>query len=161
MMQYYLKNVKCQASSPSSPDCKCWHNVGTGPFSKARVNDEGSEERLQWRLGPDVIGYSQPSECDEEGKLKPASRYICELALWGQKLKIRTIALEAELKLNDEVDTDCRNLLCEERDAAERVRDIYRDELRNIANANPRNWEDPSDFKAWAQSRALFILGDK
>lgn len=27
-------------------------------------------------------------------------------------------------------------------------------ELQNIANANTRDWDDPSDFKAWAQSRA-------
>ena len=27
-------------------------------------------------------------------------------------------------------------------------------ELENIANANTADWDDPSDFKAWAQSRA-------
>lgn len=27
-------------------------------------------------------------------------------------------------------------------------------ELQNIANANTCDWDDPSDFKAWAQSRA-------
>lgn len=27
-------------------------------------------------------------------------------------------------------------------------------ELQNIANANTSDWDDPSDFKAWAQSRA-------
>ena len=78
-----------------------------------------------------------------------------------QMLEKRIVDLESELKLNDECDTDCRELLCEERDAAERIRDIYRDGLRNIANANTRDWDDPTDFKAWAQSRARFVLGDK
>lgn len=27
-------------------------------------------------------------------------------------------------------------------------------ELQNIANADTRTWDDPSDFKGWAQSRA-------
>ena len=27
-------------------------------------------------------------------------------------------------------------------------------ELQNIANANTRDWDDPTDFKAWSQSRA-------
>jgi len=32
------------------------------------------------------------------------------------------------------------------------------DELQNIANANTRDWDDPTDFKAWAQSRARHAL---
>jgi len=32
------------------------------------------------------------------------------------------------------------------------------DELTNIANANTKDWDDPSDFKAWAQNRAKAAL---
>ena len=31
-------------------------------------------------------------------------------------------------------------------------------ELQNIANANTREWDDPDDFKGWAQSRARFAI---
>lgn len=31
-------------------------------------------------------------------------------------------------------------------------------ELQNIANADASKWDCPSDFKAWAQSRARFVL---
>lgn len=34
-------------------------------------------------------------------------------------------------------------------------------ELSNIANADTSKWDDPSDFKAWAQSRARFVLASK
>ncbi len=35
---------------------------------------------------------------------------------------------------------------------------ILRDELINIAIAKPETWDDPGDFRAWAQSRARFAL---
>lgn len=31
-------------------------------------------------------------------------------------------------------------------------------ELRNIAKAKPETWDDPGDFRAWAQSRARHTL---
>lgn len=31
-------------------------------------------------------------------------------------------------------------------------------ELRNIADAKPDTWDDPSDFRAWAQSRARHAI---
>lgn len=31
-------------------------------------------------------------------------------------------------------------------------------ELQNIANANPRDWDDPGDFQGWAQSRARAMI---
>lgn len=31
-------------------------------------------------------------------------------------------------------------------------------ELQNIVNATPEEWEDPSDFRAWAQSRARHTI---
>lgn len=31
-------------------------------------------------------------------------------------------------------------------------------ELRNIAKAKPDTWDDPSDFRAWAQSRARHAI---
>ena len=31
-------------------------------------------------------------------------------------------------------------------------------ELRNIAEAKPHKWDDPSDFRAWAQNRARHAL---
>jgi hypothetical protein len=37
-------------------------------------------------------------------------------------------------------------------------RDRHRDELENIANANPSTWESPSDFAAWARNRARHSL---
>ena len=40
---------------------------------------------------------TQPHECDESGRLKPAAQYICELAAWGQKLEARIAELEAVL----------------------------------------------------------------
>ena len=32
------------------------------------------------------------------------------------------------------------------------------EELKNIANARPDTWEDPSEFEAWAKSRARFTI---
>jgi hypothetical protein len=32
------------------------------------------------------------------------------------------------------------------------------DELRNIANAKPDTWDDPNEFRAWAQNRARFTI---
>jgi hypothetical protein len=32
------------------------------------------------------------------------------------------------------------------------------EELKNIANANPSNWEFPDEFKTWAQSRARHAI---
>ena len=34
------------------------------------------------------------------------------------------------------------------------------EELRNIAEAKPSTWHDPSDFKAWAQNRARFAIAN-
>ena len=31
-------------------------------------------------------------------------------------------------------------------------------ELKNIANADTKDWDDPKDFKAWAQSRARTLV---
>lgn len=31
-------------------------------------------------------------------------------------------------------------------------------ELEYIANANTKDWDDPEDFKAWAQNRARFAI---
>ncbi len=31
-------------------------------------------------------------------------------------------------------------------------------ELQNIANADTSDWDDPNDFKAWAQSRARHTI---
>jgi hypothetical protein len=31
-------------------------------------------------------------------------------------------------------------------------------ELQNIANANTSDWDDPADFKAWAQNRARYTI---
>ena len=31
-------------------------------------------------------------------------------------------------------------------------------ELQNIANANTKDWDDPIDFKGWAQSRARHAI---
>ena len=32
--------------------------------------------------------------------------------------------------------------------------------LKSIANADTLDWDDPQDFKAWAQSRARWALGE-
>lgn len=43
--------------------------------------------------------------------------------------------------------------------AGQRAADAaLRSELLNIANARPSTWDDPTDFQAWAQSRARFTL---
>jgi hypothetical protein len=41
--------------------------------------------------------------------------------------------------------------------SAARIRQLE-DELRNIAEANPSTWDDPADFRAWAQNRARHTL---
>jgi len=33
VVQYYYKHNKCTASSADSPDCICWHDVGSGPLT--------------------------------------------------------------------------------------------------------------------------------
>ena len=60
---------------------------------------------------------------------------------------------------------DERNILLGELGKAKTERDALlaqawelADELQNIANANTRDWDDPTDFKAWAQSRARHAL---
>lgn len=40
----------------------------------------------------------------------------------------------------------------------EEQRDALLVELTNIANANTRDWDDPTDFKAWAQNRARHTI---
>jgi len=44
---------------------------------------------------------------------------------------------------------------------AQRERDLYdtaRSELRVIASVSTKDWDDPSDFRAWAQNRARYRL---
>jgi hypothetical protein len=41
-----------------------------------------------------------------------------------------------------------------------RIADLEQ-ELRNIANADTVAWDDPTEFEAWAKSRARGALGDK
>ena len=41
---------------------------------------------------------TQPHECELDGKMKPASQYICELAAWGQKLEARVAELECHVE---------------------------------------------------------------
>ena len=39
-----------------------------------------------------------------------------------------------------------------------RLVDLLLQELKNIAQANPQLWDDPSDFQGWAQSRARWAI---
>ena len=63
------------------------------------------------------------------------------------------------LKLASWLEADARSFQTKQ-DAAAELRRLHAAnayllaELQNIANANTRDWDDPSDFKAWAQSRA-------
>lgn len=41
---------------------------------------------------------TQPHECGPDGNMKSAPQYICELAVWGQRLEARVAELEANLE---------------------------------------------------------------
>mgnify|MGYP003441415710 FL=1 len=50
--QYYYRNSTCEARSSTTPDCKCWHDEGTGPFPDARRDETtpcGSKYPSHWR----------------------------------------------------------------------------------------------------------------
>ena len=40
---------------------------------------------------------TQPHECGPDGNMKSAPQYICELAVWGQRLEARVAELEGTL----------------------------------------------------------------
>ena len=41
---------------------------------------------------------TQPHKCGPDGNMKSAPQYICELAVWGQRLEARVAELEANLE---------------------------------------------------------------
>ena len=41
---------------------------------------------------------TQPHECGPDGNMKSAPQYICELAVWGQRLEARVAELEERLQ---------------------------------------------------------------
>lgn len=47
--QYYYREANCEASSSTTPDCKCWHDEGTGPFPDARRDYSGPRGNTYWR----------------------------------------------------------------------------------------------------------------
>ena len=47
-----------------------------------------------------------------------------------------------------------------ERDAALARCVEFQAELENIVNAKPETWEDPNDFKTWAQNRERHVLAN-
>ena len=48
---------------------------------------------------------TQPHECGDDGQLKPAAQYICELALWGQRLEREVALLRTDYCTRDERNT--------------------------------------------------------
>lgn len=43
--QYFYKNEACPALTANEPNCICWHNEGTGPYSHV----DAKFADLQWR----------------------------------------------------------------------------------------------------------------
>ena len=64
----------------------------------------------------------------------------------------------AYLKSLQEKENETEREIIEQFDALRTQARGLAQELRNIANADTRDWDDPTDFKAWAQNRARHAL---
>lgn len=53
---------------------------------------------------------TQPHECGPDGNWKSAPQYICELAVWGQRLEARVAELEAAIRYHRESLTSGRTV---------------------------------------------------
>lgn len=53
--------------------------------------------------------------------------------------------------------TECWNACKGIADPVEALR-VVMETLRGIANSKPSDWDDPTDFEAWAKSRARYTL---
>lgn len=75
-------------------------------------------------------------------------------------------------RLRDGTNTSWEQTFCDGREAAnalealslenQRLRvdaELMRQELKNIANADTIEWDDPTEYEAWAKSRARWALG--
>lgn len=60
MNQYYYKNNWCEAANAHAPDCICWHDEGTGPFSKETC--ESNTSNRQWRIKPEIKDLQKENE---------------------------------------------------------------------------------------------------
>jgi hypothetical protein len=95
---------------------------------------------------------------DASSEIESQSATIARLEAERDGIKSRLHAVEDAYEQLRDHDA---GVMAELRDELERVRgerDRHRDELENIANANPSTWESPSDFAAWARNRARHSL---
>jgi hypothetical protein len=92
--QYYYKNNKCPAGSSTEPDCICWYDEGTGPFSDLKYSTyiENPTVTLVWREKPvnkvtfPTTGHNwAPTEedADKNGYVQVLSEFGWELVYWS------------------------------------------------------------------------------
>ena len=60
MNQYYYRNNWCEAANAHAPDCICWHDEGTGPFSKETC--ESNTSNRHWRIKPEIKDLQKENE---------------------------------------------------------------------------------------------------
>ena len=53
--QYYYRTSGCQALDSKDPQCTCWHDQGTGPFSDIKEGDT-------WRIGTPFAWRDKPEQ---------------------------------------------------------------------------------------------------
>ena len=96
----------------------------------------------------DIMGYGKERPCKKCSKIKPImARGLCSACFSSEK---KAGSLDNFPATRPAADRTVKN--------PQRLVDMLLQELRNIAQANPRFWDNPSDFQGWAQSRARHAI---
>lgn len=94
------------------------------------------------------MGYGPERPCKKCMKIKPImARGLCTTCFTEEKNAGTLDNFPASRPANSPKSKNPQRLV-----------DLLLQELKNIAAANPRLWDNPEDFQGWAQSRARHAI---